>query len=74
MKEHDENPQGSQVSILEWDQKKHSEEILQARLKFWEMKRRFAENPPEMLTLEQIRELYRLLGISLGTRMNTDER
>ncbi|MEZ4713561.1 MAG: type II toxin-antitoxin system prevent-host-death family antitoxin [Caldilineaceae bacterium] len=46
------------VSIDEWNLREHHIEILEARLKHLEMKQQFAENPPEMLTLEQISQEY----------------
>ena len=46
------------VSIDDWNYREHHIEILEARLKYLEMKQLFAKNPPEMLTLEQISQEY----------------
>lgn len=51
------------VSIEDWNSREHHIEILEARLKYLEMKQQFRENPPEMLTLEQISQEYNALNV-----------
>ncbi len=44
------------VSVADWNERERRIEMLEAQLKYLEMKRQFAENPPRMATLEQIEE------------------
>lgn len=48
------------VSIEDWNERERYVEILEARLRYLEVKQQFFKNPPELLTLEQIRQKYQL--------------
>lgn len=44
------------VSVDDWNARERQLEILEARLKYLEMKRQFAQNPPNFVSLDQIEE------------------
>lgn len=44
------------VSVADWNAREKRLEILEARLKYLEVKHQFAENPPEMITFDEIEE------------------
>ena len=46
------------VSINEWNERERYVEILEAKLRYLEIKQQFQKNPPEMVTLAQIRHEY----------------
>ena len=47
------------VSINEWNERERYVEILEAKLRYLEIKQQFQKNPPEMLTLAQSRSVVR---------------
>lgn len=44
------------VSVADWNAREKQLELLEARLKYLEMKRRYAENPPKLVSLDEIEE------------------
>jgi prevent-host-death family protein len=48
------------VSIDDWNERERYVEILEAKLRYLEIKRQFRKNPPELLTLEEIRHEYQV--------------
>ena len=42
------------VSVADWNAREKRLEILEARLKYLEMKRQFEENPPQMVSFDDI--------------------
>jgi hypothetical protein len=46
------------VSIEDWNEREQYVEILEARLRYLEVKQQFQRNPPKLLTLEEIRQAY----------------
>lgn len=47
------------VSIQDWNERERHVEILEAKLRYLEVKQQFRKNPPELLTLEEIRQEYK---------------
>lgn len=47
------------VSVADWNERERRIEILEAQLKYLEMKRQFAENPPKMVSFDEIEEEVR---------------
>jgi len=47
------------VSINEWNERERHVEILEAKLRYLEIKQQFQKNPPEMVTLVQSRSVVR---------------
>lgn len=47
------------VSINEWNERERYVEILEAKLRYLEIKQQFQKNPPEMVTLAQSRSVVR---------------
>ena len=46
------------VSIEDWNERERHVEILEARLRYLEIKEQFQKNPPELLSLEEIHQRY----------------
>jgi prevent-host-death family protein len=46
------------VSVDDWNARERYVEILEAKLRYLEVKQQFRKNPPELLTLEEIRQEY----------------
>ncbi|MCL4826980.1 MAG: type II toxin-antitoxin system prevent-host-death family antitoxin [Caldilinea sp.] len=44
------------VSVDDWNARERQLELLEARLKYLEMKREFTENPPNLISFDQIEE------------------
>ena len=44
------------VSVADWNARERHLELLEARLKYLEMKRQFAENPPRLVSFDEIEE------------------
>jgi len=42
------------VSISDWNAREKRLEILEARLKYLEMKRQFVENPPKLISFDEL--------------------
>jgi len=42
--------------IADWNARERHLELLEARLKYLEMKRQFAENPPRLVSFDEIEE------------------
>ncbi len=42
------------VSVADWNAREKRREILEARLKYLEIKRQFEENPPKMVSFDEI--------------------
>lgn len=42
------------VSVADWNAREKRIEILEAQLKYMEIKRQFAEDPPQMVTFDEI--------------------
>ncbi len=44
------------VSVADWNAREKRLEILEARLKYLEMKREFEENPPRLVAFDEVEE------------------
>jgi prevent-host-death family protein len=44
------------VSVADWNAREKQLELLEARLKYLEMKRRYEEDPPKLVSLDEIEE------------------
>lgn len=44
------------VSVADWNAREKRLEILEARLKYLEIKRQFVENPPQLISFDEIEE------------------
>ncbi|MBX3001541.1 MAG: type II toxin-antitoxin system prevent-host-death family antitoxin [Caldilineaceae bacterium] len=44
------------VSVADWNAREKQLELLEARLKYLEMKRQYEENPPKLISFDEIEE------------------
>jgi prevent-host-death family protein len=44
------------VSVADWNAREKQLELLEARLKYLEMKRQYGENPPKLISFDEIEE------------------
>ena len=47
------------VSVADWNAREKQLEILEARLKYLEIKRQFEENPPRLVSFDEIEEIVK---------------